>query len=269
MTFENLEYIREDSLAIIRLNRPDCLNALNQALISELKSAIQEVADDSSITGLLITGNGRGFCAGADITTTDFDKSAESRLAQGEATYHSMIQYFNPIIQMIYELDKPTLAAVNGVAAGYGVSLALACDLVYGAESASFIQVFVPQLGIIPDGGSTWLLPRLVTGARVRGMILTGKKITARKAKDWGMIWECLPDDELYKAAHQVIHQLANGPAMGIRSAKYALKQADGNSLDKQLQLEAHLQKSCCGSEDFAEGCLAFAEKRKPNFVGK
>ncbi len=269
MSYKTIEFSKEGRLAIIKLNRPDRLNAINEDMLVDLKEAIQLVSNDATIGGLLLTGNGRGFCAGADIGKINREKDATSLAAQGETSYQGMIHYFNPIIQMLHDMEKPIIAAVNGVAAGYGTSLALVCDMVYAADSANFIQVFVPKLGIVPDGGATWLLPRLVGMAKAKGMILTGKKIKAQQAADWGMIWECVPAAALYDTAYKTAYGLANGPTLGIGSAKLALNQSDDNSLEKQLRLEAYLQKTCCGSADFAEGGLAFAEKREPNFSGK
>jgi len=269
MPYKTIEFLKDGRLAIIKLNRPKRLNAINETMLTELKATIHEVANDANIGGLLLTGNGRGFCAGADISQVNMEKEPGKLATQGENSYQGMIHYFNPIIQMLHDMEKPIIAAVNGVAAGYGTSLALVCDLVYAAESASFVQVFVPQLGIVPDGGATWLLPRLVGNAKAKGMILTGKKIKAQQADNWGMIWECVPDADLQEKAYKSAYRLANGPTLGIGSMKLAVNQSDSNSLEKQLRLEAYLQKTCCGSVDFAEGCLAFAEKRKPNFVGK
>ena len=269
MSYETIEYSKEGRLSIIKLNRPNQLNALNETLLRELSSLIKELAYDSSVGGVLLTGNGRGFCAGADITHANMEKDLAKMATQGESSYQAMLRYFNPIIQTIHDMEKPVIAAVNGVAAGYGVSLALICDMVFAAESASFIQVFVPQLGIVPDGGATWMLPRLVSNARAKGMMLTGKKINAQQAENWGMIWQCVPDAKLHATAVKMAHQLAHGPTLGIGSVKLALNQSDSNTLEKQLRLEAFLQKACCGSEDFVEGALAFAQKRKPNFIGK
>ncbi len=269
MAYSSIEVSKEGRLLIIKLNRPKQLNALNESLITELNEAIQDAAKDNSVGGILLTGNGRGFCAGADISVVNMEKEASKMAAQGEMSYQTLIQYMNPTIQTIHDVEKPVIAAVNGVTAGYGVSLALVCDLVYAAESASFIQVFIPQLGIVPDGGATWLLPRLTTNARAMGMFLTGKKISAKQAMDWGMIWECVSDEILYDTAYQMAYKLAHGPTLGIGSMKLAMKQSDSNSLEKQLRLEAYLQRTCCGSEDFTEGCIAFAQKRKPEFIGK
>ena len=269
MEYKCIEYLEEGRLATIKLNRPDVLNALNADLISELNHALNHVSAEKSIGGVLLTGNGRAFCAGADLNHVNTDKDPVKLALQGETSYQALIESFNPIIQTIHDMEKPVVAAVNGVAAGFGVSIALVCDLVYASESASFIQVFVPQLGVIPDGGSTWMLPRLISNARAKGMILTGKKIKARQAEDWGMIWECLPEEELMHKAHDIAFRLAHGPTLGIGSTLYAMKEAQNNTLEKQLRLEAFLQKTCCGSEDFAEGAQAFIQKRKPNFIGK
>jgi len=267
--YETLDYSRHGRLAIIKLNRPAHLNALNEKMLSEFKPLLEHLSIDDSCSGMLITGNGRGFCTGADIGNVNTIKEPAKLAEQGELSYQSMIDHFNPIIQCIHDMKKPIIAAVNGVAAGYGVSLALACDLVIAAESASFIQVFVPNLGIVPDGGATWLLPRAVTQARAIGMILTGENIAAKTAKEWGMIWDCVPDELLLDSAMKIAVKLANGPTLGIASLKEAMNDSDSNSLKQQLKLEADLQKICCSSEDFAEGCAAFIEKRKPEFIGK
>ena len=268
MSYKNLEFEVKNGLATLSLNRPNRLNALSPELLEELHEVIANVAHDNDIKALLITGNGRGFCAGADISGPPAT-TAEELTIQGEGSYNGMTKRFNPIIQNIHEMGKPVIAAVNGVAAGYGVSLALACDVVFAAESASFIQVFVPQLGIIPDGGATWLLPRVTTTARAMGMFLSGDKIRAKQAEEWGMIWKCLPNEEFLEAAHAFATKMANGPTLGIRSLKMAMNQSHENSLQRQLQLEATIQKICCASEDFAEGGRAFAEKRKPKFIGR
>ena len=267
MTYKNLIFKNEQGLATITLNRPAQLNALNTDLLDELYEVITSVATDHQVKAVLITGAGKGFCAGADISEAP-QQSAEFRAQQGERSYNAMIRRYNPIIQTIHEMGKTVIAAVNGVTAGYGNSLALACDVVFAADSASFIQVFVPNLGIVPDGGSTWFLPRMITPARAMGMFLSGDKIKAKQAEDWGMIWKCVPDEQLMNEALLLAQRLTSGPTLGIRSLKTAMNQSSKNSLQRQLQLEATLQKVCCGSIDFVEGCEAFAEKRKPIFVG-
>ena len=160
MSYKSILLAKEGKLAIITLNRPKRLNAFDTTLLQELRDALTELSTDETIGGILLTGAGRGFCAGADVTTINTDKSFGKLAEQGELSYQAMKTHFNPIIQMIYDMEKPVIAAVNGVAAGFGMSLALVCDIVFAAESASFIQVFVPNLGIIPDGGSTWTLTR-------------------------------------------------------------------------------------------------------------
>jgi len=268
MTYENIEFEVKNGLAILTLNRPNRLNALNPELLDELHEVITKVAHDDGIKALLLTGNGKGFCAGADLSGFP-EKTADALFAQGEYSYNMVVKRFNPIIQNIHEMGKPVIAAVNGVAAGYGVSLALACDVVFAAESASFVQVFVPNLGIVPDGGATWLLPRMTTTARAMGMFLSGENIKAKQAEDWGMIWKCVPNESLMEVAHAFATKMVNGPTIGIRSLKTAINQSKENSLQRQLQLEANLQKTCCSTIDFAEGAQAFAEKRKPKFIGK
>lgn len=268
MAYTSVKYNNEDGIATIILNKPDRLNALGQDLLLELHECVMTSAADDTVKAVLITGAGKGFCAGADISSPP-EKNTNALLKQGELAYQALTKYYNPIIQTIHEMDKPVIAAVNGVTAGYGVSLALCCDMVFAAESASFIQVFVPNLGVVPDGGATWLLPRLTTNARAMGMFLTGEKIRAQKAEDWGMIWKCVPDEELLATAQALATQIAHGPTLGIRSLKTAMNQSHENSLQRHLQLEASLQKACCGSMDFAEGCMAFAERRRPKFIGK
>jgi 2-(1,2-epoxy-1,2-dihydrophenyl)acetyl-CoA isomerase len=268
MAYSTVKYKIEDGVATIILNKPERYNALGKDILVELHDCVIKSAADDSVKVVLISGAGKAFCAGADISNAP-EKNTDALLQQGERAYQGMTQYYNPIIQTIHEMDKPVIAAVNGVTAGYGVSLALCCDMVFAAESASFIQVFVPNLGIVPDGGATWLLPRLTTTARAMGMFLTGEKIKAQQAEDWGMIWKCVPDDELMATAQALATRLSNGPTLGIRSLKIAMNQTHENSLQRHLQLEASLQKVCCGSMDFAEGCMAFGEKRKPKFIGK
>jgi len=268
MSYNTLEFTQEGRLAIIRLNRPKMLNALSAESLKELRAVLEAARGNEEVGSLLLIGNGRGFCAGADLGKVNMDQDPAKRAAQGEDSYRGMVEGFNPIIQIISDMGKPVICAVNGVAAGYGVSLALTCDMVFAAESASFVQVFVPQLGIVPDGGATWSLPRLIGGPRAKGMILTGQKIKAAQAKDWGMIWDCVPDDDLYETAHNMAYRLAHGPTMGISYLKKALNQSDNNTLEQQLTVEADMQRILCATEDFTEGVLAFAEKRRPNFKG-
>ncbi len=268
MSFKNIEFEVENGLATLILNRPNRLNALSIELLDELLEVLESISKDDEIKVLLLTGKGKGFCAGADITLS-LEKTSEALKAQGELSYKLVTTRYNPIVQLIRNMDKPVIGAVNGVAAGYGVSLALACDVVFAAESASFLQVFVPNLGLVPDGGATWLVPRMTTSARAMGMFLSGEKIKAKQAEEWGMIWKCLPDDQFMNAAVELATKLVSGPRVGIRSLKTAMNQTTENSLAEQQELEAKLQKICGATEDFVEGCEAFVEKRKPQFTGK
>ena len=267
--YENLELSIENKLAILTLKRPQMMNALNEPTLEEFKSALDLVDKSDSIRALLITGEGKGFCAGADLAGGAPSYDPEKRAAQGNKTQVGMENQFNPIASKIYNMEKPVIAAVNGAAAGAGMSIALTCDLVFAAESSYFVQVFIPQLGIIPDMGSTWLVPRLIGNARARAAMLLGTKISAQQACDWGMIYQCVPDDQLMETALQHANQLASGPTYGIGKLKTALNAAETNSFDEQLQLEAEIQNGCCGSSDFVEGVVAFLSKRRPEFVGE
>lgn len=268
-TYETIELSIEGKLAVITMKRPKAMNALSATMLQELNGALDIVASGDSIRALLITGEGRAFCAGADLQEgpTSFDK--EYRAKHGANTQKNMEELFNPIGSKIYNMKKPVIAAVNGAAAGAGMSIALSSDIVFAGESAYFVQVFIPQLGIIPDVGSTWLLPRLIGNARARAIMLTGEKVDAKKAEDWGMIYKSVPDDELLQTAKAVAERLANGATFGIGKLKSTLNAAEFNSLEEQLQLEAEMQNILCGSSDFVEGVAAFMSKRKPSFTGE
>lgn len=266
--YETIELGIEGKLATITLRRPAQLNALNQPLLEELLDAIQRVKSFDAIGALMLTGEGRGFCAGADLGEANKSFEPEKRQAQGKATRESMEKYFNPIVSQLLHLPKPTIAAVNGPAAGGGVGLALACDIVFAAESAFFSQVFIQQLGIVPDVGSTWLLPRSIGNARARAAMLLGEKIPAKQAEEWGMIYRAVADDQLIKTANEAAVKLARGATFGISELKKTLLASEGNDFDQQLQLEAETQEQCCGSSDFVEGVNAFLNKRTPEFTG-
>ena len=269
MSYQALELSIDNGLAIVRLNRPQMLNALNVELLQELLEVSTALRKDDDVRAVLLTGNGRGFCAGADLVKVNMDNDPEKRKAQGKDTAEGMERYFNPIVSNFANMPKPVIAAVNGVAAGGGMGLALAADLVLAAESASFVQVFIPQLGIIPDLGSSWTLPRLVGRARTMGMVLTGEQIKAKQAEEWGLIWRCYEDDQLMEEAMAFALKLASGPTFGIASMKKALRLSEHNSLNEQLAVELELQEHCCASEDFVEGTTAFLNKRAPKFVGR
>lgn len=239
---------------------------MNQVLLQELLDTLKMLAEDRSIRAVKITGKGKGFCAGADLGNLNTEKTQERMLAQGRKTVAMMDSYFNPIVSLIAHMQKPVVAAVNGVAAGGGMGLALAADIVIAAESASFKQVFIPQLGILPDLGSTWTLPRLIGKARTLGLTLLGDSLPAQTAKEWGLIWDVCRDDALAAETDAICQRLAKSSPAAIAALKQALHQSDKNTLDDQLALETDIQGKRCSSEDFFEGSNAFIEKRPPVF---
>jgi len=252
-----------DGVATLTLNRPDRLNALTAALHEALASALDRAAGDETIRALLITGAGRGFCAGQDLS--------ERKLAPGEPRRdlgQGLERYYNPLIRRLRGLEKPVIAAVNGVAAGAGVGLALACDIVIAAHSAGFIEAF-SRIGLVPDAGNTWFLPRLVGSARAMGMALTGEAIPAERAAEWGLIWKAVPDDMLMTEARDLARRLAQGPTRALGLTKRAIDRSGTNDLDTQLDLERDLQREAGLGEDYREGVAAFLEKRPPRFTGR
>lgn len=256
---------RDDGIAVLTLNRPDVLNSLNLSLLDDLREAIGRVSADKAARALLITGAGRGFCAGADLAARI---PVPEGLSRGQGTAHAMERHFNAVIRDLRALDKPILAAVNGVAAGGGVGLALAADIVVAARSASFIQVFAPKLALVPDMGCTWFLPRLVGAARARGLAMLGDRLPADKAAEWGLIWQCVEDDQLMPTALELAGRLAAGPAQAFARIRQGLDRAPMVSLSDQLDWERATQGVLGDHPDAAEGVRAFLEKRAPRFGG-
>ena len=261
MTFQTIEFEQADGIAKLVLNRPDKLNSFNNLMHEELRSCLQSVSDDQRIRCLLITGNGRGFCAGQDLG--DREVSAES-IDLGE----SIEKNYNPLIRKLYKLEIPVICAVNGVAAGAGANFALACDIVLAARSASFIQSFC-KIGLIPDCGGSWILPRLVGHSRAMALAMLGDKISAEQAQSWGMIWQCLDDEQLMPEAQKLAQHLATQPTKGLGYIKRAMQSSSTNTLDEQLDLERDLQRLAGGTQDFREGVDAFMQKRDPEFRGE
>jgi len=247
---------------VITFNRPDKLNAFNDAMHAALRKAIDAVAADESCRALLITGAGRGFCAGQDLS--------DRLLKPGErpVPHNSLERHYNPLVRDLRALPFPVVAAVNGIAAGAGANIALACDIVIAARSANFIQSFA-RVGLIPDTGGTWILPRLVGTARARGLALLAEPLAAEKAEQWGLIWKCVDDAALLGEAQKMCEHFAAAPTQGLALAKRALDASPDNSLDAQLDLERDLQRIAHVTQDYAEGVRPFMEKRKPNFTGR
>lgn len=263
MTFETIEFMVDEGFARLTLNRPDKLNSFNAKMHEEVRAVMKTVQRDDSIRCLLLAANGRGFCAGQDLSNRNVAPGDEVP-DLGE----SLERRYNPLIRSLVKLEKPVICAVNGVAAGAGANIALACDIVLAAESAKFIQSFC-NIGLLPDSGGTWSLPRLVGRARAMGMALLGDKISARQAEDWGLIWKCVADDELAAMAEQLARHLATRPTRGLGLIKRAMLASNDNSLDAQLDLERDLQRLAGRSDDYREGVSAFMDKREPEFKGR
>jgi 2-(1,2-epoxy-1,2-dihydrophenyl)acetyl-CoA isomerase len=246
----------------VTMNRPEVLNSCNGPMVAELAEAFRAAAADHGVRAILLTGAGRAFCAGQDL--------AEAVPADGAPApdIGRIVEAYNAFILSIRQVPKPVIAAVNGVAAGAGANIALACDIVLAADTASFIQAFI-KIGLIPDNGGTFLLPRLVGLARATAAMMLGGKITAQQAKEWGMIHDVAPSGVLMDAAAALARQMADQPTRGLGLIKRALNASAANDLVQQLSLEAALQREAAQTDDYAEGVRAFQEKRAPRFLGR
>jgi 2-(1,2-epoxy-1,2-dihydrophenyl)acetyl-CoA isomerase len=253
---------REGGIARLTLNRPDKLNAFTRAMHAELREALAAAGADPACRVVVLTGAGRAFSAGQDLADTGL--AAGAALDAGK----TLEEAYNPLIKLITTLEKPVIAAVNGIAAGAGANIAFACDLVYAARSATFLQAFA-RIGLIPDAGGTWVLPRLVGPMRARGLAMLAEPLTAEKAEAWGLIWKCVDDDTLEAEVAAVAARLAAAATYGLALTKRALAASSTNTLSEQLDLERDLQRLAGASPDCAEGIAAFLEKRPARFTGK
>jgi 2-(1,2-epoxy-1,2-dihydrophenyl)acetyl-CoA isomerase len=262
MSYQNILFDIKDGIARLTLNRPDKLNSFTAAMHLEVREALQQVKADSAVRVLVLTGAGRGFCAGQDL--------ADRAVAPGSAAVdlgESVEKYYAPLVLALRNLPVPVICAVNGVAAGAGANLALAADIVIAARSASFVEAFC-RLGLIPDTGGTYFLPRLIGTARAMGLAMLGDKLTAERAESWGLIWKCVDDAALAAEIDQLAQHFAAAPTKGLARTKQALYASPANTLEQQLELERDYMRELGNSEDYREGVAAFMEKRAPRFKG-
>ncbi|SIS72648.1 enoyl-CoA hydratase-related protein [Paracoccus saliphilus] len=255
MDFETIQFGVRDGIATLILDRPDKMNALNSRMRAEITHALTSLPKE--VRCVVLTGSGRAFCSGQDLTDANAARDLEATLRDE----------YEPMLHAVRNCPVPVIAAVNGTAAGAGANLALVADVVIAAESADFIQAFT-RIGLVPDAGGTWAIPRAVGAARAMGMMLFADAIPARQAADWGLIWEALPDGEFAETVAARARQLAQGPTSAYRAVRQAVAESFDNDLEEQLKLEAKLQGQAGRSSDFREGVTAFLEKRKPRFTG-
>lgn len=259
MAYETIEFKLEAGIARLTLNRPERLNSFTVQMHKEVADTLDRL---EGARVLVLTGAGRGFCAGQDL--------GDRAVAPGEAVDlgHSVETCYNPLIRRLTSLPLPVIARVNGVAAGAGANIALACDIVIAAKSAKFIQSFA-SIGLIPDSGGTWALPRLVGQARALGLALTAEPLPADKAAEWGLIWKTVEDERLDEEVDAVVGRFAAGPTRGLARIKKMIRESWAHSLDEELDLQRDVMRELGFSEDYREGVAAFMEKRKPNFTGR
>ncbi|MCY1407903.1 1,2-epoxyphenylacetyl-CoA isomerase [compost metagenome] len=266
MSYPSIVHSREGAVAIITLNQPERLNPVTSDLMSELLDALDKVRADKTVRALLVTATGRVFCSGADLHGPAFKAGSTTR---GASTAQRMRALLNPLIAAFNELPVPVVMALNGAAAGAGAGLALAADIVIAARSAFFYLPFIKTLGVVPDGGASWFLQRRVGYARALAMSLTGERVPAQKAEQWGLIHACVDDEALASTAMETAQQLARLPAHGIIEARRVFEVASGNDLRAQLEYEAERQRELLDLPTLEEGVKSFLEKRAPNFPNR
>ncbi len=254
--FQSIRIEQTDGVAWLTLNRPDKLNTFTADMHAEIRDVLARVRQSPDVRCLVITGAGRGFSAGQDLADLDLD-------ALGDVVE----EHYNPLIRSITSLHIPVIACVNGVAAGAAANMALACDIVLSARSARFIQSF-NHVGLVPDGGGTWTLPRLVGLARATALCMTGEPVSAEQAEQWGMIWRCIDDDKLIDETTALANRLSQQATIGLFYTKQLLRLSQTRTLEDQLNLERDYQQAASKTDDFAEGVDAFLNKRKPRFTG-
>ncbi|MGQ1540505.1 2-(1,2-epoxy-1,2-dihydrophenyl)acetyl-CoA isomerase PaaG [Acinetobacter baumannii] len=263
MDYQNIIAEEKNGVGYLTFNRPKALNSFNVDMHREVAEVLSQWTKNPDVRCVVISGEGRGFCAGQDLGDRVVDPNAEA-----PDLGYSIETYYNPLIKTIVNMPKPVICAVNGVAAGAGANIALACDLVIAAKSANFVQAFC-RLGLVPDSAGTWFLPRAVGHARAMGLALLGDKLPAETAKEWGMIWDVVEDAELKTKVTELAERLAKQPTFGLSLIKKAIHQSSNNTFDEQILLERDLQRIAGRSEDYREGVQAFMNKREPNFKGR
>lgn len=262
MDYQNIIAEEKNGVGYLTFNRPKALNSFNVDMHREVAEVLNLWTKNPEVRCVVISGEGRGFCAGQDLGDRVVDPNAEA-----PDLGYSIETYYNPLIKTIVNMPKPVICAVNGVAAGAGANIALACDLVIAAKSANFVQAFC-RLGLVPDSAGTWFLPRAVGHARAMGLTLLGDKLPAETAKEWGMIWDVVDDAELKTKVTELAERLAKQPTFGLSLIKKAIHQSSNNTFEEQMLLERDLQRIAGRSEDYREGVQAFMNKREPNFKG-
>jgi 2-(1,2-epoxy-1,2-dihydrophenyl)acetyl-CoA isomerase len=262
VSYQNILFDLHADIARLTFNRPERLNSFNTAMHAEVREALAGLPGTAARV-LVITGAGRGFCAGQDLS----DRAVAPGAAPPDLS-DSIEKNYKPLVLALRALPLPVIAAVNGVAAGAGANIALACDLVVAARSASFVQAFA-KLGLVPDSGGTWFLPRLVGTARALGLALLGEKLPAEQAAAWGLIWRCVEDEELAAVVDALARQFAAAPTRGLARTKQAIYEGFSRTLAAQLDVERDYQGELGRSTDYAEGVAAFSEKRAPRFTGR